>query len=261
MTNRAGNRYPLVSLASPVRQPPSRRHSSSSSRPAARWMAPSTPPPPSRDEFAALTIASTVSVVMSAWTARKLVGIRFASSGRLCPIHEDENAAGVRVHVAIDRARAGHARPAGAHPASRLHELALQDEQELGIVVRVNRSPRAGLEPDDLHLPPVGDRDVLDEDSGRHRRLAPGHVVDVDASDYARRVHFRFGSRAALVWSSRRTGVVAGASWIAAWFVSASRAIWIIASQNASSVSLASVSVGSIISASSTISGKYVEGA
>jgi len=43
--------------------------------------------------------------------------------------------------------------------------------------------------------------------------------------------------------------------------VSASRAIWIIASQKASSVSFASVSVGSIISASSTISGKYVDGA
>jgi hypothetical protein len=38
--------------------------------PAARWIAPSTPPPPSNDEFAALTIASTASVVMSARIAR-----------------------------------------------------------------------------------------------------------------------------------------------------------------------------------------------
>jgi hypothetical protein len=32
-------------------------------------MAPSTPPPPSNDWFAALTMASTASVVMSAWTS------------------------------------------------------------------------------------------------------------------------------------------------------------------------------------------------
>jgi hypothetical protein len=36
-----------------------------SSGPAARWIAPSTPPPPASAEFAALTIASTSSVVMS----------------------------------------------------------------------------------------------------------------------------------------------------------------------------------------------------
>src|SRR3954467_8728423 len=34
--------------------------------PPARWIAPSTPPPPSREEFAALTMASVVSLVMSA---------------------------------------------------------------------------------------------------------------------------------------------------------------------------------------------------
>ena len=56
--------------------------------------------------------------------------------------------------------------------------------------------------------------------------------------------------------SSRRTGVVSGAWWMTAASLSASRAIWIIASQNWSSVSLDSVSVGSIISASSTIIGK-----
>src|SRR5215470_16647683 len=68
MTNRAGSRYPFVSLASPVWQPRSRRHSSSSCGPAARWIAPSTPPPPSSDEFAALTIASaSASLVMSPW--------------------------------------------------------------------------------------------------------------------------------------------------------------------------------------------------
>src|SRR5262249_61114099 len=74
-------------------------------------------------------------------------------------------------------------------------------------------------------------------------------------------VHLSRGWRAAPVWSSRRTGVVTGASWIRWGFSCASRAIWIIASQNSSSVSFDSVSVGSIISASSTMRGKYVDGA
>jgi len=65
MTCPAGKRYPRVSRASPGGQPPSVRHSASSSGPAARWIAPSTPPPPSSEVLAALTIASTVSRVMS----------------------------------------------------------------------------------------------------------------------------------------------------------------------------------------------------
>src|SRR6266702_3536509 len=44
------------------------RHSMASSGPAARWIAPSTPPPPSSDALAALTIASTCSLVMSPGT-------------------------------------------------------------------------------------------------------------------------------------------------------------------------------------------------
>src|SRR3954467_14089281 len=65
--------------ASPVGQPPRVRHSCSSSGPAARWMAPSTPPPPSSDWLAALTMASTARVVMSAcWTVmRDMVHLRF----------------------------------------------------------------------------------------------------------------------------------------------------------------------------------------
>jgi hypothetical protein len=45
-------------------------------------------------------------------------------------------------------------------------------------------------------------------------------------------VHLRTGWRAASVWSSRRTAVVTGASWSRWGLVSASRAIWIMASQN-----------------------------
>src|SRR5437660_1470482 len=68
--------------------------------------------------------------------------------------------------------------------------------------------------------------------------------------------HRRFGWRAASVWSRRRTEVVTGASRMSSGLFSASPAIWIIASQKASSVSFDSVSVGSIMSASSTIRGK-----
>src|SRR5579864_4473108 len=66
MTCRAFSRYPRVILAAPVAQPPSVSHSASSSGPAARWIAPSTPPPPSKLRLAALTMASTASVGMSA---------------------------------------------------------------------------------------------------------------------------------------------------------------------------------------------------
>jgi hypothetical protein len=55
-----------VIFAEPVAQPPSVRHSATSFGPAARWIAPSTPPPPNNDVLAALTMASTASVVMSA---------------------------------------------------------------------------------------------------------------------------------------------------------------------------------------------------
>src|SRR5687767_8849027 len=57
-------------------------HSSSSSGPAARWMAPSTPPPPSSDSLAALTIASTASVVMSASITSICVDMRCPESDR-----------------------------------------------------------------------------------------------------------------------------------------------------------------------------------
>src|SRR6516162_5577557 len=66
MTCFAGSLKPRVIFAAPVSQPPSVRHSASKSGPAARWIMPSTPPPPSSLRFAALTMASTPSVVMSA---------------------------------------------------------------------------------------------------------------------------------------------------------------------------------------------------
>src|SRR3954471_14895938 len=49
-------------------------------------MAPSTPPPPSNDELAAFTIASTASVVMSAWMARiPVMAVSLAwTASRLC---------------------------------------------------------------------------------------------------------------------------------------------------------------------------------
>ena len=78
MTKRAGSRKPGVIRASPVGQPPSLRQAARSSGPAARWMAPSTPPPPSSDVLAALTIASSASVVMSA--SRAVIGAAMIGS-------------------------------------------------------------------------------------------------------------------------------------------------------------------------------------
>src|SRR5690606_6396209 len=66
---------------------------------------------------------------------------------------------------------------------------------------------------------------------------------------------------AAATSSSRRTGVVMGASWKPlppAWVFSA---VSIMASQKPSSVSLDSVSVGSIMMLSFTVVGKYTVGA
>src|SRR3954470_13127013 len=83
ITQRAGSRNPGVALASPGGQPPSGRHAASSSGPAARWMAPSTPPPPRSDELAALTMASTATVVMSPRHASTAV-IELPSSEASC---------------------------------------------------------------------------------------------------------------------------------------------------------------------------------
>src|SRR5215469_770154 len=69
--------------ASPVGQRPSVRHSAKSSGPAARWIAPSTPPPPSSEEFAALTMASSASVVMSATQISSRVLPTSAFSGKI----------------------------------------------------------------------------------------------------------------------------------------------------------------------------------
>src|SRR5690625_1598747 len=65
MTCLAGREYPAVTTASPAGRGACLLASLASSGPAARWIAPSTPPPPARVALAALTIASTSSVVMS----------------------------------------------------------------------------------------------------------------------------------------------------------------------------------------------------
>src|SRR5665648_794010 len=81
ITQRAWSSPAPVATASPTGRPPGRpvrrtsRHSARSAGPAAAWIAPSTPPPPSSEEFAALTMASTRSVVMSPRTASMSIGI------------------------------------------------------------------------------------------------------------------------------------------------------------------------------------------
>src|SRR5690606_38446953 len=75
ITQRAGSSPAAVGTASPTGSPSGKsvartsRHSARSAGPAAAWIAPSTPPPPRSDPFAALTIASTRSRVMSPSTA------------------------------------------------------------------------------------------------------------------------------------------------------------------------------------------------
>src|ERR1043166_1218060 len=75
MTNRAASPKPSVRRASPTGQPPSRSQASASPGPAARWIAPHTPPPGIRNRFAALTIASTASVVISTTRARSTTAL------------------------------------------------------------------------------------------------------------------------------------------------------------------------------------------
>src|SRR5215208_5823526 len=86
MTHVAGRSYPRVIRASPVGQPPICLVASNNRGPAARWIAPSTPPPPRRDEFAALTMASTGRVVISDWmTSMWAVISDFPATKRLQP--------------------------------------------------------------------------------------------------------------------------------------------------------------------------------
>ena len=91
ITQRAGRSPAPVATASPTSRPSrcvvlrSRRHASSSRGPAAAWIAPSTPPPPSSAEFAALTMASTRSVVMSPRTASRVTTHpRYAARSTRC---------------------------------------------------------------------------------------------------------------------------------------------------------------------------------
>src|SRR5262245_63746053 len=78
-------------------------------------------------------------------------------------VDENEDTAGLRMHVLVDRSRAGDAGPSRAHPTSRLHELALEDEKKLRSLVPVQRQPGARLESYELHLPAVRDGDILHE--------------------------------------------------------------------------------------------------
>src|SRR4030095_5024135 len=105
---------------------------------------------------------------------------RRISSGPISgAIDENEDTTRLRMHVLVDRSRAGDAAPSRPDPPARLHELALEDEQELGALVPVDRKPGARLEAYELHLPAVRDRDVLHETSRRPGRRPPGEGGDV----------------------------------------------------------------------------------
>src|SRR4030095_7540664 len=124
---------------------------------------------------------------------------RRISSGPISgAIDENEDTTRLRMHVLVDRSRAGDAGPSRADPTARLHELALEDEQELGALVPVDRKPGARLEAYELHLPAVRDRDVLHEPSRRHGRRPPGVVGDVHRQDRITLGHFLTPERAAV---------------------------------------------------------------
>src|SRR6187431_664459 len=98
------------------------RHSATSSLPAARWIAPSTPPPPSSEPLAALTMASTARVVMSACSARIFSPCGVAPRSDVL-VDQDRVAVRIDRHE-VARASAGLVRFRGQRDALRL-ELAL----------------------------------------------------------------------------------------------------------------------------------------
>src|SRR5208282_996330 len=101
MTYFAGRRPPVVRTALPAGRRPilatMRLHSSRIDGPPARWMAPSTPPPPSREELAALTMASVVSLAMSAcpWSSIALLFAKVSRASK-SDIGERGQVSGVR---------------------------------------------------------------------------------------------------------------------------------------------------------------------
>src|SRR5262249_417159 len=147
-------------------------HSARSSGPAARWIAPSTPPPPSSDSFAALTMASTSSVVMSATRISTSVapmvavssgdamsrpaGTALETRGRLGRLDNDlarvqrdkppallEDAPVDHDGVDVDRLRAAHDR--GHRIAERRHvEVGCTHEDQVGAFARRERAGAVG---------------------------------------------------------------------------------------------------------------------
>src|SRR5262245_53050981 len=102
------------------------RHSATRSGPAARWIAPSTPPPPSRLVFAALTIASTSSVVMSATQISSRVGpIAAVRRGALMPLSLPQCRFGYRPLVELFRSLLG--RQVDGAPAADVAEMLVEE--------------------------------------------------------------------------------------------------------------------------------------
>src|SRR6187401_1652289 len=95
MTKRALRLNPGVMRASPVGHPPTRAHACASSGPAARWIAPQTPPPGARLVFAALTMASTSRVMMSATRAVSTVLVVSFAAGNVLHFHDGDNMLGL----------------------------------------------------------------------------------------------------------------------------------------------------------------------
>src|SRR5271157_4244959 len=196
MTYLAGRRWPLVSFAWPVLQPPSSRHSSRSSGPAARWIAPSTPPPPSNELLAALTMASTARVVMSVLRIAILSIIGSSSTLFLAVQHPHLVAV-----IARSRHSAGRNRRLDSRNLLRA-ELHLECAQALGQL-----RPRAG--PNHRHDPvPLGQHPGHGQlhlrnapaagnlPDSRNKLLVPGQVVAAETREAGANVSRRGRLRA-----------------------------------------------------------------
>jgi hypothetical protein len=84
-----------------------------------------------------------------------------ASADGSRPIHQHEHAPGFRVYVEVNASGARDTGPSGSESSATLDELALQYVEELRALMGVTWKTRSHRAANDLHLPPVGRRDVL----------------------------------------------------------------------------------------------------
>src|ERR1700722_18375792 len=161
MTYRAGSLKPGVIFALPVAQPPSFSQAANRSRPAARCIAPSTPPPPSRLRLAALTMASTASVVMSATQ----ISIRVAPTSAM----SSAGTSGIKTSLS---------RPFGLRFGRQIHRALDADIVEM----LVQKTPGGALAADMQHVEEIVVGRKLAEGVEMGAEAIEHNAMDVDAA-------------------------------------------------------------------------------